>query len=33
MVAMHDEKFQYDGWEMDAEDRRPVIQDFLDHAE
>jgi hypothetical protein len=33
VVARQESEFKYDGWEMDAEDERPLIQDFLDHAQ
>lgn len=30
---MQKSEFKYDGWEMDAEVERPLIHDFLDHAQ
>ena len=33
MVARHESEFKYDGWEIDAEDERPLIHDFLDYAQ
>jgi hypothetical protein len=26
-------KFRYDGWELDSPQDRPLIQDFLEHAQ
>jgi hypothetical protein len=33
MVDTRLPEFGYGGWEMDALDVRPLIQDFLEHAE
>jgi hypothetical protein len=32
VVARQKSEFKYDVWEIDVEDERPLIHNFLDHA-